>query len=131
MTLVIAHRGFSGKYPENTLLSFKKAVELGVDWIETDVHVSKDHRVIIIHDLDLSRTTTGKGCISSKTLEEIRKYRTKKGQHLVPVLEEVFPLLKKGTVLNIELKSMWVAGLVAELVKKYKVENKVIVSSAS
>ena len=55
----IAHRGFKGKYPENTLLAFKKAIDIGVDGIEFDVHLSKDGVPIIIHDETLNRTTNG------------------------------------------------------------------------
>ena len=57
----IAHRGFSGKYPENTLIAFKKAIELEADMIELDITLSKDKIPIVIHDDTLERTTNGNG----------------------------------------------------------------------
>ena len=56
MSKIFAHRGFSGKYPENTMLAFKKAVEIGCDGIELDVHLTKDNVLVIIHDEDIKRT---------------------------------------------------------------------------
>jgi len=63
--LVVGHRGFSGVAPENTVASFKKAMEIGVDMIELDVHLSKDGQVVVIHDDTLNRTTNGKGKVSA------------------------------------------------------------------
>ena len=58
MTKIFGHRGAKGTYPENTLLSFKKAIEIGVDGLELDVHVTKDGEVVVIHDETLDRTTS-------------------------------------------------------------------------
>ena len=60
MSKVFAHRGWSGKYPENTMLAFEKAIELGVDGIELDVHMSADRQLVIIHDETVDRTCNGK-----------------------------------------------------------------------
>ena len=60
MTKLFGHRGYSGKYPENTLLAFQKAIEAGADGIELDVQFSKDGKLVVIHDETLDRTTTGK-----------------------------------------------------------------------
>ena len=68
-----AQRGYSGKYPENTMLAFKKAVEAGADGIELDVQLSKDNRIVICHDETVDRTTNGKGYIKDITLEELQK----------------------------------------------------------
>ena len=57
---VVAHRGAMGYAPENTLASFRKAIALGATMIELDVHLTKDHEVVVIHDSDLVRTTTGR-----------------------------------------------------------------------
>ena len=62
---ILAHRGWSGKYPENTMLAFRKAHEIGADGIELDVHLSKDGEVMVIHDESLSRTA-GIGCLVSE-----------------------------------------------------------------
>ena len=70
---VIAHRGASGAAPENTMAAFRKAVELGAGFIETDLQLSRDARLVALHDDTLERTTNGRGPVSSKTLEELRK----------------------------------------------------------
>jgi len=131
MTLIIAHRGFSGKYPENTLLAIRKAIELGVDGVEIDTWVSLDNHAIVIHDPRLNKTTNGTGKVLWKTLAEIKKYRTENGRQEVPVLEEVFPLIKKGVLLNIEVKNMRAARPVAELIKQYNMHDHVLISSGS
>src|ERR1022692_54061 len=68
----IAHRGASGHAPENTLAAFRKAVEMGARFIETDLQISRDARIIAIHDSTLDRTTNGHGQVHTQTLEEIR-----------------------------------------------------------
>ena len=73
MTINIAHRGFSGKYPENTLLSFEKALELGVDAIELDVQLSRDGEVMVFHDEELLRTTGENGLLKECTFNDLRK----------------------------------------------------------
>ena len=72
MTKNFAHRGFSGKYPENTMLAFRKAIELGVDGIELDVHLTKDGQLVIIHDETTNRTCGVSGQVGKMTLEELR-----------------------------------------------------------
>src|ERR1043165_3473631 len=72
--LVIAHRGFSGIAPENTLAAFKKALAINVDYLELDVHLTKDNQVVIIHDKSIDRATNGKGKVRDFTLEELRKF---------------------------------------------------------
>ena len=69
---VAAHRGWSEKYPENTMIAYRKAAELCVDQIEIDVRVSKDGQLVIIHDATVDRTTNGSGRVDSMTLEELR-----------------------------------------------------------
>jgi glycerophosphoryl diester phosphodiesterase len=71
---IIAHRGLSIQYPENTLLSFSKAIELGVDVIETDIHLTKDNRFVIIHDDVIDRVSNGKGFVLNHTLEELKQF---------------------------------------------------------
>ena len=70
MTKNFAHRGFSGKYPENTMLAFQKAIEVGADGIELDVQLTKDGELVIIHDETIDRTTDGKGYVIDYTYEE-------------------------------------------------------------
>lgn len=75
--LNIAHRGYSGKFDENTMLAFKKAIEYKADGIETDVQLSKDGVPVIIHDETLNRTTNGFGFVKDYTLKELKKFKTK------------------------------------------------------
>lgn len=70
---VAAHRGWSEKYPENTMLAYKKAAELGVDQIEIDVRVTRDGELVIIHDATVDRTTNGTGKVGEMTLASIRE----------------------------------------------------------
>ena len=68
-----AHRGWRGKYPENTMLGFRKALTLDIDAIEMDVHMTKDYEIVVCHDASLNRTTDTTGNIFNMTLEEVRK----------------------------------------------------------
>ena len=71
---IFAHRGYSGKYPENTILAFKKALDIGVDGIELDVHKTKDGKLVVIHDENIKRTFDGEGLIKDYTLKELQDY---------------------------------------------------------
>ena len=74
---IFAHRGYSGKYPENTILAFKKALDIGVDGIELDVHKSKDGKLVVIHDEDIKSTFDGEGLIKDYTLKELKAFKCK------------------------------------------------------
>jgi len=108
--LVIAHRGFSGGAPENTLAAFKKAIDLGVDMIELDVLLSKDGQIVVIHDDTLNRTTNGKGRVTDYTLDELKQldagswFGTQFSGEKIPTLKEVLELTRGKMFLNIELK---------------------------
>lgn len=102
MTELIGHRGYSARYPENTLLSFKKAIEAGCTGIELDVRLTKDNKVVVIHDKNLERTTNGKGLVNDYTLKELKKLDAGKGER-IPALEEVLAEIE-GIKLLIELK---------------------------
>lgn len=99
-----AHRGFSGLYPENTLLSFKKAIDEGVEFIEMDLHLTKDRRVIVIHDETYDRTTNGTGWVWDMNMDEVQKLDAGQGQH-VPSLSEIIDFARPTSVrLCLELK---------------------------
>lgn len=68
---VVAHRGASGYAPENTFAAFDKAVQMGADYIELDVHRSKDGELVVIHDSTVDRTTDGSGKVGELTVEEL------------------------------------------------------------
>lgn len=136
-----AHRGFSGRYPENTMLAFRKAIEAGADGIELDVQLTKDGHVVIIHDEMVDRTTNGTGAVDSYLLEDLQRldasyiYTGQMGFHPIPTLREYFELVKdKQIVTNIELKTSLnqypgIEANVVELIRTYKLEEKVIISS--
>lgn len=139
---IIAHRGFSGIYPENTMLAFRKAIEIGADGIELDVHLSKDGQVMIIHDEALKRTTGLDGVISDYTraeLEKISAGKTKNdefGFTPIPSLEEYLAFMAehKDKFTNIELKTAPVyypeiEEKTLELVRKFDLEKNIIYSS--
>ncbi|MCX6357189.1 MAG: glycerophosphodiester phosphodiesterase family protein [Candidatus Aureabacteria bacterium] len=68
----MAHRGYSARYPENTLLAFRKALEAGCDWIELDIQLSADSAIVVMHDLTLDRTTDGTGDVARATIAAIK-----------------------------------------------------------
>ena len=116
--LKIAHRGASGYSPENTLLSFKKALDMGVDAIELDVHLSADGVLVVIHDQTLERTTNGKGLVADFTLFELKKLQIENHQS-IPTLSEVLDLVNKKCVVHIELKGAQTPQAVAQLIDGY------------
>ncbi len=137
---VWGHRGASGYAPENTLISFKKAEEMGADGIELDVQMSKDGVLVICHDETIDRTSSGTGFIKDMTFRELRSYNYNKThpeyEHAdIPTLEEVLAMVKPGRmIINIELKTgiFFYPGIeekVVELVRKYGMEDRVIYSS--
>ncbi|MCM8900782.1 glycerophosphodiester phosphodiesterase [Caldicoprobacter algeriensis] len=109
--LIIAHRGASAYAPENTLAAFKKAINLGADGIELDVHLSKDGEVVVIHDRTIDRTSNGKGQVAEMSLKELKAldfgswFSDEYQKESIPLLREVLELLKDWNgLLNIELK---------------------------
>ena len=115
---VAAHRGWSTVYPENTALAFKKAIEIGVDQIETDVRITLDGELVCIHDATVDRTTNGKGKVCEKTLAELKTLDAGswKGAEFagekIPTFIEFMELVKDHPTmtLDIELKEYPVNG---------------------
>jgi glycerophosphoryl diester phosphodiesterase len=141
--LVIAHRGFSGQAPENTLAAFRKAIDAGSDAIEFDVRFSKDGHLVLIHDDTVDRTTEGKGKVSELTLEELKKLDAGswKGTAFtgerIPTLKEALDLARGRILLDIEIKDgdqgsrsmVDLADLTLEAVQKAGMEGQVLFSS--
>ena len=100
---VIGHRGAAGLEPENTLLSYRRAIELGVDAIECDVRLTRDERIVLLHDAALDRTTDGCGPVSAMTFDEVRALDAGKGEK-VPTLGELLALAGGRVELVVELK---------------------------
>lgn len=138
-----AHRGFSGEYPENTMLAFRKAVETeGCDGIENDVHLTKDGEVVIIHDERLDRTcVNGTGYVRDYTLEELKqfdvsyKFADQCGPQRIPTLREYFEYVQdKDIITNIELKTgiyeyPGIEQKVWALIDEFGLKDKIIISS--
>lgn len=109
--MVVAHRGFSGKAPENTVAAFTLALDTGVSMIELDVQISKDDHVVVFHDATINRTTDGEGKVSDMTLEELKKldagswFDVKYKDEKIPTLVEALELIAPKAWVNIELKS--------------------------
>ena len=144
MPVVVAHRGDSMHYPENTLPAFLSAVKMGIDVVETDVHLSKDGVLVIWHDPTLERNTDGAGRIEDHTLAELKRFDagytfTKDGGRTFPfrgtgvqlaTLEEVLQACP-GQRFNIDLKSKTPA-IVDEfinVIRRNKSENRVVGAS--
>jgi glycerophosphoryl diester phosphodiesterase len=141
---VIAHRGFSGKYPENTMLSFEKAAELPIDAIELDVHTTRDGRIVVLHDPTLERTTDRTGRVLDLTYEELKfvdaGYQFDpdgngaypfRGQGIkVPLLEDVFKRFP-GMRFVVEIKQTMpsLEESLYRLIRKYRLSEHVIVAS--
>ena len=111
--IVIGHRGAKGYEPENTLRSFEKAIQLGCDYVELDVHLA-DGELFVIHDSSVDRTTNGSGKISELTREQIKSLDAGNGQE-IPALFEVLELIDGRCGVNIELKGPGTAEPVSDL----------------
>lgn len=124
----IAHRGASAYEPENTLRAFARAIEMEATLIELDVHLSRDRELVVIHDADLSRTTTGTGRVSELTLDEIRRFDAGLGEH-VPTLGEVIDLVRGQVQLYIELKGQQTPAAVVDTLQAKDFIDQAIVGS--
>jgi glycerophosphoryl diester phosphodiesterase len=107
--LVVAHRGASVTYPENTLASFRGAVDAGADFVELDVRLTADKVAIILHDLDVSLTTDGSGLVHTMTLDEVKRLDASGGRGPaaeIPTLKEVLEALDGAVGVDIEIKNL-------------------------
>ena len=126
--LRVGHRGARAYEPENTLRSFKKALEIGVNAIELDVRRTKDNQLVVIHDADVKRTTNGKGVVSELTLDEIKEFSTAEGEK-IPTLEEALNFLDSKVKILIELKEEGVEEQVLAAIREKGLQRKIIIVS--
>jgi len=139
---IYAHRGASGYAPENTITAISQALfEYPCDGIEIDVHLSKDKKLVVIHDETVDRTTNGQGQIKDLTYEELRKlsawakFGEKFKDEYIPTLDEVLSLVKKsGKEINIEIKAgsdkyPGIEEAVIEKIHEYRLSSKTLLSS--
>jgi glycerophosphoryl diester phosphodiesterase len=142
--LIIAHRGYRAKYPENTLASFRASLDAGVQMIELDVMLSKDRKVVVIHDATLERTTNGYGSVSCYTIKELKAldagswFQPRFAGEQIPTLEEVLDDVSGRTMINIEIKASAfearhpvdsIESQVVELVARNNLQASVLISS--
>lgn len=141
--IVIAHRGASGYYPENTMSAFKAAIEMKADMIELDVLLSKDNVPIVFHDEKLDKKTNGEGSVQNLTLSELQKldagswFDKKFEGEKIPTLREVLEYCRNKILVNVEIKTEAVSenehGGVEErvmnIIKDLGVEEQIIISS--
>jgi glycerophosphoryl diester phosphodiesterase len=141
---IIGHRGYSQKYPENTLAAFQAAVSAGVPMIELDVMFSRDRKPVVIHDDTLERTTNGHGEVKNFTVAELQKldagswFDSKFADQRLPELSEVLDLVGGRANVNIEIKTQAyehahppdaIEKQVVAIVKKKNLKDSVLISS--
>lgn len=137
---VIAHRGFAGVAPENTLVAFQQALEIGVDMVELDVQLSQDGHPVVIHDETVNRTTNGTGWVNEMSLAELRGLQIADHRAIesvtIPTLHEVIACVKAfpSVRMNIELKTdlidyPGIEALVNAIVRQTSMQDRVIFSS--
>lgn len=141
---IISHRGANKLAPQNTLPAFEKAFEIGVDGIETDVHLTSDGVPVICHNYEIDKTSDGKGTITKMLLEQFKTFdfgsyfsEDFKGT-TAPTLEELLALCKKSDfeIMNIELKpskenDVSVVKKTIDMVKDFGLFDKLLISSFS
>ncbi|OUR97487.1 hypothetical protein A9Q84_12295 [Halobacteriovorax marinus] len=126
---MLGHRGAGGEKPENTLMGFRYALELGVKAIELDIHLSLDGRMMVIHDDTVDRTTNGTGSVKEINSDELRSLDAGFGE-TIPFLEEVLDLYEEfNFTLFIEIKSFGCEKLLVELIKGRELYQKVVTIS--
>ena len=111
------HRGARGHEPENTVRSVRRALELGADGVEVDVHLA-DGQLVVIHDDTLNRTTNGHGRVTKKSFDYLRSLDAGAGER-IPTLAEIFDAVNRRAVINVELKGPHTAAPVAALIAEY------------
>jgi glycerophosphoryl diester phosphodiesterase len=129
-----AHRGYSVKYPENTLPAFQAAISSGVDRIELDLRMSSDRQLVVIHDDTLNRTTNGSGPVKKYKLNDLKKLDAGEWKSSdykgvqIPTLEEVFQLTKGICFVDIDLKDANAAQPMVKLAEKMNMVNQIVIT---
>lgn len=128
MVYVVGHRGAAGVFPENTLKGFRYAIELGVDLVECDVHLTRDGHLIVMHDEKVDRTTDGAGLVRELDLGSIRELAAGEGER-VPTLDEVLATVGGKVGLLCELKGEGVEDAAVDAVIARAMEAEVMFTS--
>jgi glycerophosphoryl diester phosphodiesterase len=131
----IAHRGASGLAPENTLASVKRALEIGVDLVEIDIHLTADGYPVVIHDRMVDRTTDGTGLISTMTLAQVKEldagswFGAEFRGEQIPTLEEVMLICRRKALVLVETKTVESAEAAAVLMRSMRAQSRVVIQS--
>lgn len=133
LPLIIGHRGASANAPENTLAAFAQALHQGADGVELDVQLSADGQLVVFHDDDVTRMTSGRGKVADLTLAELRQLTMAEDQ-TIPTLDEVLQRFDRELLYNIEVKDFgWrnrgTETAVAATILAHQLEEQVLVSS--
>jgi len=126
--LIIGHRGANKSEPENTLKSFRKAIELQADYIELDVQVSKDGEIVVIHGYEISELTGYNGYVEKMTLDELKQLDFGEGEK-IPTLQEVIDLAQGEIGLQIEIKVEEIGKKIIEMLRDASLIESTIISS--
>lgn len=132
--VVAGHRGIKSKFPENTMLSYREAIKLGVDMIELDINMTKDNVLVLCHDNTIDRTTNGKGAIRDYTLEELQKFNAGINMGydtIIPTFEELLQeIYQTPLTLNVEIKdkTFEVVDKTIALLYKYHMQDKFVIA---
>ncbi len=126
--LKIGHKGASLIAPENTLLAFQKAIDLNADYVEFDLHLTRDNRIVICHDSDTLRTTGRKKIIKETTLRELQDLDAGQGEK-IPTLDALIELSKGKLNLQPEIKAQGMAELMVDMFKRNGLIDTTIISS--
>lgn len=128
MIYVVGHRGAAGVKPENTLMGFRYAIGLGVEFVECDVHLTSDEHLVVMHDPKVDRTTNATGAIRDLDFEFIRSLDAGEGQR-VPTLSEVLETVQDKVKLLCELKGEGVEDMSVDTVLEMGMAQDVIFTS--
>ena len=128
MAIIVGHKGAAGYAPENTITSFKTAIDIGCDRTELDVRLSKDNQLVVIHDDEVSRLTDGTGLVNEMTLSELQELKCAGNEH-IPTLQEVVDVCKDKIDLQIELKAEGTPQPVSDLIARNGIEDQVVITS--
>jgi len=126
--IIIGHRGTRVDFDENTIGAFTKAIEYGAEYIEFDIHRTKDGQLIVIHDKSLNRTTTGSGLIKNCNFSEILNYETKIKHEHIPRLLEILDKFRDKVNFILDLKEEGIREDVLNLVNEIGLLNKCVLS---
>lgn len=139
--IIYAHKGASSSAPENTMAAFRLAKAFGADGIELDVQLTRDSKLVVIHDEDIRRTSTGSGLVNRFTYDDLKEYSFGSSfsddyaDEKIPLLEDIIKFIKdEDMYLNIELKNNIIRypnieELTIDLIVKYDIADKTIISS--